>query len=480
MRWWSSTSGRPDGRLEESDKTTGGPPMTGKHTHDEGRERMLRSLPTRGETPAASAGADGPAGLPAALSDKVDGYAVRFAAQLRQGVMAASVAIGLEVLDELMAAEVDELAGPKGKHNPDRSHVRHGTEDGSVTLGGRKVDVRRPRVRTAADDGEARLEVYETARAADLLGEHMVGAMLAGLSTRRYPAALEPVGDETDGRAKATSKSSVSRQFVAATAERLAELTSARLDDERWVIVYIDGFRFGRHLLVAALGVTRDGRKVPLAVEEGSTENATLVRRLLAGLADRGLDATRGLLFVVDGSKALSAAIPAVFGDQALVGRCRLHKERNILDHLPEAQHAWVRRKLRAAWAKPDADDARRDLEALAVALQRKHPGAAASLREGLEETLTVTKLKIGGSLLRTVFSTNPVESMIEIIRAHAANVKRWRDGEMALRWAAAGMVCAQGQFRRVKGYRQLPELARRLEAVTTDEMGNLDLGVTA
>ena len=451
--------------------------MTGKHTHAEGRERLLRLV---SEPPETGAG-DELIGLPGPLAERVDGYVVRFASQLRQGVMAASVAIGLEVLDELMAAEVDELAGPKGKHNPDRRFYRHGTEDGSVTLGGRKVEVRRPRVRTADDEAgaEAPLESYETAKAVDLLGEHMVGAMLAGLSTRRYPAALEPVGDETDERAKATSKSAVSRAFVAATAERLEQLLSQPLDDERWVIVYLDGFTFGEHQLVAALGVTFDGRKVPLAVAEGTTENATLVRRLLADLADRGLDASRGLLFVVDGSKALSSAIPAVFGDKALIGRCRLHKERNVLDHLPEAQHAWVRRKLRGAWAQAAADDARRDLEALAKALARKHPGAAASLREGLEETLTVTKLKIDGSLLRTVFSTNPVESMIEIIREHAANVKRWRDGEMALRWAAAGMACAQGQFRRVKGYRQLPELARRLETVTADEIDDLDLAVT-
>ena len=275
---------RPDGRLEESDKTTGGPPRTGKHTHAEGRERLLRLVP---ELPDPTAAEDELAGLPGPLAEKVDGYVVRFASQLRQGVMAASVAIGLEVLDELMAAEVDELAGPKGKHDPDRRFYRHGTEDGSVTLGGRKVEVRRPRVRTADDEAEAPLAAYETAKATDLLGEHMVGAMLAGLSTRRYPAALEPVGEQTDGRAKATSKSSVSRQFVAATAERLEQLLSARLDEDRWVIVYLDGFTFGEHQLVAALGVTFDGRKVPLAVVEGTTENATLVRRLLADLADR-------------------------------------------------------------------------------------------------------------------------------------------------------------------------------------------------
>ncbi len=335
--------------------------MTGKRTRDAGRERLLRSVAEPPETGAC----DELVGWPGPLAEKVDGYVVRFASQLRQGVMAASVAIGLQVLDELMAAEVAELAGPKGKHNPDRRFYRHGTEDGSVTLGGRKVDVTRRRVRTANDEGEAPLATYETAKASGLLGEHMVGAMLAGLSSRRYPAALEPVGDAA---AKAASKSSVSHAFVAATTRRLEQLLSAQLDEQRWVIVYIDGFTFGEHQLVAALRVTVDGRKVPLAVVEGTTENATLVRRLLADLAERGLDASRGLLFVVDGSKALSSAIPAVFGDQALIGRCRLHKERSVLDHLPQAQHAWVRRKRRGAWANEHVAEARHELEALAKA----------------------------------------------------------------------------------------------------------------
>jgi transposase-like protein len=255
---------------------------------------------------------------------------------------------------------------------------------------------------------------------------------------------------------------------------------SRRLDDERWLIMFIDGFTFGDHMLVAALGVTADGTKVPLAVAEGTTENKALVTRLLADLQDRGLDVTDGVLFVVDGSKALTKGIPAVFGDKAVIHRCRIHKERNVLGHLPDAEHAWVRAKLRAGWANRDPVAAQTELEALARALGRKHPGAAASLREGLAETLTVTRLGVDGPLLKTVFSTNPVESMIEIVREHASNVKRWRDGEMTLRWAAAGMESARSQFRRVKGYRQLPQLAAALEAATTDEPGLLELRVTA
>lgn len=401
--------------------------MTDKHTNTKDAARQVgdRRLVPVGETPVV---------LPEALAGELDELTVRFAEHMGEGLMAASVAIGLDVLGQMMQGEVAGLAGPRGRHDPERTHVRHGSEAGSVVLGGRKVPIRRPRVRTASDESEATLEVYEVAHASDLLAEHMVGAMLAGLSTRRYPAALEPVGAAVEAEASGTSKSSVSRRFVTATTEQFASLMGRRLDDERWLIMFIDGFTFADHMLVGALGVTADGTKVPLAVMEGTTENKALVTRLLADLQDRGLDVSGGVLFVVDGSKALTKGIPAVFGAKAVIHRCRIHKERNVLGHLPDAEHAWVRRKLRTGWANPDADAAQAELEALARALQRKHPGAASSLREGLHETLTVTRLGIGGTLLKTVFSTNPVESMIEIVREHSANVKRWRDGEMALR----------------------------------------------
>ena len=219
-----------------------------------------------------------------------------------------------------------------------------------------------------------------------------------------------------------------------------------------------------------------EGTKVPLGVAEGSTENTAVCTRLVADLADRGLSADRGVLFVVDGGKALDKTIRAVFGAKALIQRCRRHKERNILDHLPEAERPLIQRKLRAAWANPDPKQAKSELEALAHALEKKRPGAAASLREGLDATLTVTRLGTTGALLRTVESTNPVESMIEIVRDHSRRVKRWSSGEMALRWAAAGMLAAEGQFRRVKGFRHLPQLAAALERATADEPGLLDL----
>jgi transposase-like protein len=406
-------------------------------------------------------------GLPERLAGKVSEQIEAFAAQMRQGLLAASVTIGLAVMGELIDAEVTDIAGPKGRHDPDRVAYRHGNEAGKVTLGGRRVPVRRPRVRGVADaDGverEVHLASYDTFASVDLLAEHMVGSMLAGLSGRRYERALEPVGDQVEAAATGTSQSAVSRRFVAATAERLAEFRARPLDDQRWLICFVDGFDFAGHTMVGALGVTADGTKVPLGVVEGSTENATVVRGLIAGLRDRGLDATDGILFVLDGGKALARAVRDVFGAQAVIARCRQHKERNVLDHLPETERPWVRRKLRAAWANPNAAEAEAALKALAGQLERVNPDAAASLREGLADTLTVTRLGVTGSLLPTVMGTNPVESMIEIVRDHARNVKRWQPGDMRLRWAAAGMLAAATQFRRVKGYRQLPQLAAAL-----------------
>jgi putative transposase len=430
-----------------------------RHHHDDDPRLQLVSTADRG--------------LPAGLAGAIDGHLATFAEHVREGLLAASTAVGLEVMAEMMEAEVTGLAGAKGRHDAERTHTRHGTEQGSVTLGGRRLPVTRPRVRTVGDDSaEAPLSSYAAFADVDLLSEQVTARMLAGISTRKYPVALEPVGEQVEAAATSTSKSSVSRRFVTATAERLAELCARPLGDRRWPIVMLDGVHLGEHLLVVALGVTDDGTKVPLGVVEGSTENAAVCGRLVADLVDRGLDASRGVLFVIDGGKALSKAIRAAFGPKALIQRCRRHKERNVLAHLPEAERPLIQRKLRAAWANPDADAALAELTTLARALDKKRPGAAASLREGLDHTLTVNRLGVTGSLLKTVESTNPVESMIEIVRHHARRVKRWQHGEMALRWTAAGMLAAEAQFRRVKGYRQLPALLTALAEATADQPG--------
>src|SRR5215216_7217306 len=269
-------------------------------------------------------------GLAERLAGRLDGHLARFAEHLREGLLAASTAVGLDVMAELMAAEVTDLAGPKGKHNPARVAKRHGGQDGTVTLGGRRVPVRRPRVRTVGDDEhELTLASYAMFVSAGLLADGVVARMLGGLWTRGYPVGLEPVGSRVEQAATGTSRSAVSRRFVTATAERLDQLLHRPLGEQRWLVVFLDGFGMGEHLLVGALGVTADGTKVPLGVVEGTTENTAVCTRLVTGLCDRGLDTDRGVLFVIDGGKALAAAVRAVFGPKALIQRCRRHRSRN-------------------------------------------------------------------------------------------------------------------------------------------------------
>jgi len=361
----------------------------------------------------------------------------------REGLLALSVGVGLGVLAELMEEEVDEVVGPKGRHDRDRVAVRHGHEAGQVTLGGRRVAVERPRVRSADGSRELPLQTYQHFADRDPLTATVMERMLANVSTRRYRRTQEPVGEQVEQGARSTSKSSVSRAFVERTRRALGELMGRRLDDVRLAVLMLDGIELKGRVNIVALGITTEGVKLPLGLWEGSTENATVATALLSDLVDRGLDPTQGILFVIDGSKALCKAVRTVFG-KAPVQRCIRHKERNVLDHLPEAEQNAVRRRLRQAWAEPSHSRALEQLRRLARELDRDHPGAAGSLREGLEETLTLTRLGIGGSLKRTLESTNPCESMIEIVRRTQRNVKRWSSGEMALRWTAAGMLEAE------------------------------------
>jgi putative transposase len=363
----------------------------------------------------------------------------------------------------MLAEDVAWLVGPKGRHIPGRAAVRHGSEPGQVTLGGRRVRVRRPRVRTADGTRELPVPTYQAFAATDLLDQLAVERMLAKLSTRRYPAGLEPVGTQVVQASSGTSKSAVSRRFVARTEHALAELLAADLSALELVALLVDGIRVAEHTCVVALGITIDGTKVPLALAEGATENATVTRDLLTGLRERGLDVTRPILVVIDGAKALRRAVGEVC-DHPVIQRCQLHKLRNVSDRLPDAVASTVARRMRAAYRNPDPLVAQADLEALARELDRSHPGAAASLREGLAETLTITRLGVPPTLARTLRSTNSIESMIEICRDHAANVKRWQDGQMVLRWVAAGMGEAAKQFRRVNGYLYLPGLRVALD----------------
>jgi putative transposase len=398
------------------------------------------------------------------LPVEVQGVLGELVGAAREGLLALSVGVGLRLVHELMEEEVAEVVGVKGRWNPERTSKRHGHERGSVTLGGRRVEVNRPRIRSADDARELPVETYEYFADRDPLTRAVMDRMLAGVSTRNFARVGEPVGEKVEESASATGKSSVSEMFVERTRTALEELMGRRLDDVRLAVMMLDGLEIADRTHVVALGITTDGVKIPLGLWEGSTENATLARSLLADLVDRGLDPTRAILFVIDGGKALRRATKDVFGEHALVHRCHRHKERNVCDLLPERDRPSVLAKIRAAWTLTDAHLAHERLELLASELERSWPDAAASLREGLDDTLTLTRLGVAGKLAKTLCSTNPCESMIEIVRRTQRNVKRWQDGDMRKRWTAAGMLVAEQQFRRIIGYRDLANLVIAIE----------------
>ena len=397
-----------------------------------------------------------------AVPDAVTISMKEIAEDMREGLLALAVGAGLQVMSSLMEADVAAACGPRGKHDPERTAVRHGSERGSVTLGGRRVEVQRPRMR-ATCGGEVPVPAYDLFSRSEILGRMAISKMLGGLSSRRYAVGLEPVGEKVERTASATSKSAVSRRFVAMTETALAELLAAPLGQLDLVALMIDGVHFGQHLCVVALGIGIDGTKHPLGLVEGSTENTTVVTDLLTDLRERGLDTTRPILVGIDGGKALHAGIMAVF-DHPVIQRCQAHKCRNVADKLPDDLAKTVTKKMRAAYQAPSAVIAEAQLEALARELEHTHPGAAGSLREGLAETLTVLRLNVPPTLARTLRSTNCIESMISICRNHSTNVKNWQSGDMALRWCAAGLVEAGKQFRRVNGHMHLPTLRTALQ----------------
>lgn len=398
-------------------------------------------------------------GLPANVQDALG----ELAGAAKEGLLALSVGVGLGVLGEMMEAELDEVVGPKHARISGRTAFRHGHEDGEVTLGGRRVAVKRPRARSADGEQEVPLATYEYFADRDPLTRVVLEQMLAGVSTRRFSRTREPVGEEVVASERSASKSAVSREFIGRTREHLDALMSRDLADVRLAALMVDGIELKGRCCIVALGVSTDGVKLPLGLWDGSTENKTVTAHLLADLVGRGLDVEQGILVVLDGSKALRAAVDEVFGPVP-VQRCIRHKERNVLDHLPERDRPAVKARLRRAWASDNHTLALEGLQALAGDLERSHPGAAASLNEGLEETLTLTRLGIRGRLKKTLASTNPIESMIEIIRRTSRNVKRWQSGDMCLRWTAAGMLEAETQFRKVVGYSDLAKLAIAVE----------------
>jgi len=357
---------------------------------------------------------------------------------------------GKQVLAAMMEADRIALCGVKGVPDADRSAVRGGSTRSAVVLGGQRIGIKRPRARDV-DAGEMELPSFAWAAGADPLDAATMAAIAAGVSMRRYASTLEELPPPE--QALSVSKSATSRRFVALSEEQLLQ----------WLSRSLHKLDRGRVILVA-LGIDAQGNKHVLGLHEGSTESTRVVRSLLSDLVERGLDADRARLWVIDGGKALRRAIVDCFGATALVQRCQEHKRRNVIEHLPEELHASVGRAMRDAWDSVNAELAKKQLQRLATSLQAKHPGAAASLREGLEETLTVQALGITGALYRTLRTTNPIENLNGSIAHYTRNVKRWRDGQMTLRWVASALSDAKDHFRKLRGHRDMKQLTAALD----------------
>jgi putative transposase len=378
------------------------------------------------------------------------------AAAMREGLLAFSTAAGLVVMQQMLTAELVGIVGDKhAKLGTDRVGNWHGTTTGQVVLGARKVSVERPRGRYI-DGGEIELDTWATFANEDLLRQVVVERMLAGVATRRHVEVAEPVGSVAG---TAVSKSAVSRRFVAATEAAMKEMLAADLSGLDTAVLMIDGLNVAGEMIVVALVICADGTKVPVGLQLGDTENAVVVKDLLADLVDRGLRFEHGILAVLDGSKALRKGVAKVFGAKALVQRCTLHKRRNVIGYLPEARRKAIDKRLAGIFANADAAAGLRDAKRLAAQLKADHPDAAGSLLEGLEEMFTVTRLGVTGALRRSLTNTNCIESMISTVRVVTGRVKKWEDGEMKKRWIATGMIEAQRSFRRIRGHTQMADL---------------------
>jgi transposase-like protein len=382
-----------------------------------------------------------------------------------EGLLALSLELGLEVLRQMMEEDVTALAGEKGKHQKDRRAYRHGHEDTKVVCGGGKVRVSKPRVRSkeGVELGIPSLALFQ---GQDPLNKAILSHVLAGVSTRKYARLY----NDADGAC--TSKSEASRRFIKGMKEAMSEFFMRGLDEE-YAVIMLDGMGFGDTTVIAAMGITTDGHKRMLSIAEGGSENSSVVNGLLADIIERGVDPDKPRLCVLDGSKALSKAVRDTFGKRALIQRCQVHKKRNVLEHLPESEKANVSLSMANAYREYEYEKAKTALDRLADNLENRYPKAAASIREGLEETLAVHRLGVPGLLRQTLCSTNPMESANSVCAGIVRRVSRFKDGEDALRHAAAGFMEAEKGFHRVRGYRQMPILISALKGLFTDSGGN-------
>lgn len=379
-------------------------------------------------------------------------------AGLKEGLMSVCLRCGVEAFNQMMNDEAAVLAGPKGKQNSGRKAHHWGTTPAEVVLGGGKISVNRPRVRTT-DQRELSLPSFRMAAREELLRETMMEGIICGLSTRSYGAFVEKTQER---RGRATSKSSVSRRLVVGTAKRLEDLLGRSLAEIDLLVLMMDGVAVGDHTILIALGIDRSGQKHVLGLREGSTENAAVATALLNDLRERGL-VLGACLAVLDGGKGIRKAVVDVLGEATPIQRCRIHKERNILDHLPREKRTWVRRLIQKAWSQESEKDAKNVMLSLSKTLEKDYPGAASSVREGLDDLFTIKRLGVKGPLAACLSSTNMIESLIGRGRVITGKVKRWRGGTMALRWTATACLEAEKGFRRIRGARELPFLGERL-----------------
>lgn len=375
-------------------------------------------------------------------------------------------AVGIQALMTLMDQDVETMAGPKGKHDPNRTAYRHGYQNTTVPMGNQRLGIKRPRARSIETDTDLPIPSYEAFANDDELLEAALNRMLYGMSSRDYRHGIEDYSDiaETSG----TSKSAISQRFIKASAKEAQKVLGRRFDQETIPVLMIDGIALGDYTAIVAMGVTSDGHKIIMGVRIGSTENAQVCRDLLTDLVSRGLKYEQGLLAVIDGSKALRKALKDVLGQQVLIQRCQVHKMRNIIDYLPKHKRDWVKRKLKKAWTSETAEEAIRQLRSLATSLQTQYPDAAASLREGLEETVTILKLSIPGLLQRSLRSTNTIESAFSMVSKNIRNVKNWKNGTMVQRWVCAALLDAENRANRIAGYRSMGILISEIQRLTT------------
>ena len=381
-------------------------------------------------------------------------------AWLQKGVGALMREAGLQLMQLVMQDEVQQLAGERSQRQENRQRYRWGTEKGFCVVQGQKVPIERTRVRTL-DRREVRLGSYELFRRGEPLNETVWSRLMAGLSTRNYGPMVREFLE-----AYGINKSAVSAHFIEASREKLRQLMERPLGHLRLCAIVIDATVFEGQHVVVAIGIGRDGRKTVLGLREGASENATVVAELLSDLLNRGVDFTQPRLYVLDGGKALHAAVERHAGKAGLIQRCQVHKKRNVLEHLPQQQQALVGARLAGAYEQPDYARAKRELDQLHEELMRSYPSAARSLAEGLEETLTVHRLEVPLKLRRTLASTNIIESAFSIVETVCRNVKRWHAGDQRERWVGSGLLVAEQQFRRVQGFREIPRLVSILDAL--------------